>query len=468
MTDLIDRLARALGPSGVLTADADIAPFGTDWRGLFANRPRAVLRPRDAAGVAEAVRLCAAAGAAIVPQGGNTSLVGGAVPSRPDAEFVLSLARMNAVRAIDPTGLTMEVEAGATLRAAQEAAAGAGALLPLSIGSEGSAQIGGVISTNAGGNNTLRFGNMRDLVLGLEVVLADGTVWNGLRRLRKDNTGYALRQLFAGAEGTLGIITAAALKLARAPRRRETCFCGLASVDAVLDLFARFRDEDEAALYAFEYISGPTMALNAAHMPGFRLPLAAPAPHYVLLELASTRRHDDLRASLEAVLADALEADVVTDATVAESGAQRTAFWALREHLTESQKREGAGVKNDVSVPIAAVPALLARTAAMLATRHPGARMVAFGHVGDGNIHLNAIQPEGGDPAAFDARAEALMEDVNEIVIDLGGSFSAEHGIGLIKRAAFAHWRGEPERETMRRIRHALDPAGVLNPGKIF
>lgn len=468
MDDLIARLGAALGPGGLLTDLADIAPFGTDWRGLFEHSPRAVLRPRDTHELAESVRLCAAAGATIVPQGGNTSMVAGAVPAVAGAELVLSLARMNRVRALDATGLTMEVEAGVTLAAAQEAACQAGALLPLSIGSEGSAQIGGVISTNAGGNNTLRFGNARDLVLGLEVVLADGTVWNGLRRLRKDNTGYALRHLFAGAEGTLGIITAAVLRLARAPRQRQTCLCALQSVAAALDLFARFRDEDEAALYAFEYIAGPAMDINAAHMPDFRLPLAEPAPHYVLLELATTRRADPLRETMEAVLGDALEAGVISDATIAETEAQRAAFWAIREHMSESQRRAGASVKNDVSVPVAAVPDLLGRAEAMLASRYPGARMVAFGHIGDGNIHLNALQPEDGDSAAFAAQGEALMEDVNAIVMELDGSFSAEHGIGLVKRAAFAHWRSATEREIMRRVRTALDPNGALNPGKLF
>ncbi|MCF3948389.1 FAD-binding oxidoreductase [Acidiphilium sp. AL] len=468
MNDLIDRLAAALGPGGVLTESADIAPFGTDWRGLYANSPRAVLRPRDADGVAASVRLCAEAGVAIVPQGGNTSLVAGAVPSRPGAEFVLSLARLNRVRAIDRAGLSMIAEAGVTLLRAQEEAAEAGALLPLSINSEGSAQLGGVLSTNAGGNNTLRFGNARDLILGLEVVLPDGTLWNGLRLLRKDNTGYALKHLFAGAEGTLGIITAAALKLYRAPRERQTCLCALPGIDAVLDLFARLRDEDESALYAFEYISGPAMALNARHMPDFRLPFAEPAAHYVLAELATTRRAASLRETLESVLAGALEHGTIADAAIAESETQRRDFWAIREHIAESQKREGTSVKNDVSVPIASVPDLLDRTRAMLTARYPGARMAAFGHIGDGNIHLNVIQPEGEEPGAFDGRAEDLMEDVNAIVAGLGGSFSAEHGVGMIKRPAFAHWRAAAERDAMRRIKDALDPRGIMNPGKLF
>jgi FAD/FMN-containing dehydrogenase len=459
MDALISRLTAALGPATVLTEPHDIAPYGEDWRGLYRNTPRAVLRPADTAGVAAAVALCAAAGVAIVPQGGNTSMVAGGIPSAPDAEIVLSLSRLNRLRSVDRAGLTLVVEAGMTLRAAQLAAEAAGALLPLSISSEGSAQIGGVIATNAGGNNTLRFGNARDLVLGLEVVLPDGAIWHGLRGLRKDNTGYALRQLFAGSEGTLGIITAAVLKLSPAPRERATCLVGLASVAAVLDLFARFRDEDDAALYAFEYISGTAMEINLRHMPDGRLPLGQPAAHYALIELATTRRNAALRTTIEAVLGDALEAGIIEDAAIALSEAQRLAFWALREHVSESQKREGASIKNDVSVPVASVPALLDRAATMLAKTYPDARMAAFGHIGDGNIHLNVITTA--DP-------EALMADVNAIVADLGGSFSAEHGVGLIKRAAFGQWRDETERGVMRRIKLALDPDARMGPGKVF
>ncbi|MDD2859979.1 MAG: FAD-binding oxidoreductase [Acidiphilium sp.] len=468
MDELVDQLRAILGHGGVLDEAGDIAPYGTDWRGLFDHRPRAVVRPADTAGVAAAVRLCAASGVAIVPQGGNTSMVGGAVPGAADSQIVLSLARMNAIRTIDRAGLTLEIEAGVTLRAAQLAAEAAGAFLPLSISAEGSAQIGGVISTNAGGNNTLRFGNTRDLVLGLEVVLPDGQIWNGLRRLRKDNTGYALRHLFAGAEGTLGIITAAVLRLAPMPRSRIACFCGLPGIEAVLDLYRRLRDEDEAALYAFEYISGTALDLALRHLPGARLPLERTAAHYALVELATTRRAGDIGATLETVLGEALDAGGLDDAAIANSEAQRLAFWSLREHMADAQKRVGASIKNDVSVPVAAVPALLARAADMLAQHYPDARMAAFGHIGDGNIHLNVIQPEGADPAGFEAQGDVLMERVNVIIADLGGSFSAEHGIGLLKRHAFAAWRGEVERDVMLRIKAAIDPAAIMNPGKIF
>jgi FAD/FMN-containing dehydrogenase len=465
---LMESLSVLLGPSGLLRDAHDIAAFGNDWRGLYHHPPRAVLRPADTAQVAEAVRLCARAGAKLVPQGGNTSMVAGAIPSEPGAEFVLSLSRLTRMRALDRQDLSMVVEAGMTLGRAQEIAAEAGALLPLSISSEGSAQIGGVLATNAGGNNTLRFGNARDLVLGLEVVLADGAIWHGLRRLRKDNTGYALRHLFVGSEGTLGIITAAALKLFPAPRARATALCALPTVEAVLDLFTRFRDEDDASLYAFEYISGPAMAINLRHIEGGALPLAEAAPHYALVELATTRRADDLRGTLERVLEAALEAGTVSDAAIAESESHRIAFWRLREHLAESQKREGESIKNDVSVPVSAVPALLARAAAVLPGFLPGSRMVAFGHIGDGNIHLNVLQPEGGDGAAFMGHSHALMARVNDIVGELGGSFSAEHGVGLIKRDAMAQFRGGTERDTMRRIKAALDPEALLNPGKLF
>ncbi len=459
MDDLIARLTDELGPGAVLTDAHDIAPHGVDWRGLYDHAPLAVLRPADTEAVARAVRLCAAAGVAIVPQGGNTSMVAGAIPSVARAQIVLSLARLNRVRDLDRAGLTMVVEAGVVLLAAQRVAAEVGALLPLSISSEGSAQIGGVIAANAGGNNTLRFGNARDLVLGLEVVLPNGAIWHGLRGLRKDNTGYALRHLFAGSEGTLGVITAAVLKLSPAPRERATCLVGLTSVAQVLDLFARFRDEDDAALYAFEYISGAAMTINLRHLADGRLPLERPAAHYALIELATTRRNAGLHATIEAVLGDALEAGAIEDAVIAASEAQRLAFWALREHVSESQKREGPSVKNDVSVPVGAVPALLERAETMLAARYPGAVMAAFGHIGDGNIHLNVIT---------DADGEAVMADVNAIIADLGGSFSAEHGVGMVKRAAFAQWRDATERGVMRRIKAALDPAAGFNPGKVF
>jgi FAD/FMN-containing dehydrogenase len=395
-------------------------------------------------------------------------MVGGAAVGEDGSEIVLSLSRLNRVRGIDPVDMTMEIEAGVTLKAAQQAAADSGCLLPLSISSEGSAQIGGVLATNAGGNNTVRYGNARDLVLGVEVVLADGQVWNGLRRLHKDNTGYCLRQLFVGSEGTLGIITAAVLKLYPQPRESAVALCAVGSPEAALDLFNRLQQHDPAAIQAYEYMSGPGVDLVLQYIPGAALPLAEPAAAYVLIELATPRDGADLRGSLETVLGAAIEAGIVADAVIAESGAQRAALWRLREEHSEAQKRAGASVKNDVSVPVSKVPELIRRATEICERLTPGIRCVPFGHLGDGNIHFNLVQPEGADPAAFLARDHALMDAVNEVVRALDGSFSAEHGIGKLKPYMMPEWRGGPELDLMRRIKQALDPRGILNPGKLL
>ena len=464
--DLIGRLHDLLGDRGLLTGASEMAAAGQDWRRLYDHPPLMVLRPDTVEAVAASVQACVAAGIGITPQGGNTSMVGGGVPSGP-GQVVLSLARMNRVRALDPVDLTMTVEAGVTLKAAQDAAADQGCLLPLSISAEGTAQIGGVLATNAGGNTTVRYGNARDLVLGLEAVLPDGAVWNGLRRLRKDNTGYCLRQLLVGAEGTLGIITAAVLKLAPAAVQREVALCALPSLEAVLALFARLQRSDPAALQAFEYMSAAGMQLVMRHIPGATLPIA-PAAHYALVELATPRAGSDLRPALEVVLEAAMEAGDVTDAAIAESEAQRLAIWKLREEHAEAQKREGASVKNDVSVPVSRVPELLARGEAAVAALIPGVRCVAFGHIGDGNIHFNFAQPSGADGAAFLARDHEIMDAIGDVVRDLDGSFSAEHGVGQLKPYMMPGWRGGAELEAMRRIKAALDPAGLMNPGKVL
>ena len=465
---LIEALRGRLGPSGVLTDPNDTAPYCEDWRRLYRGRTPAVLRPATTAEVATAVKLCAEHRVPIVPQGGNTSMVGGAAVSEDGSEIVLSLSRMNKVRAIDPVDMTMEIEAGITLKAAQEAAADAECLLPLSISSEGSAQIGGVLATNAGGNNTVRYGNARDLVLGLEVVLPDGQVWNGLRRLHKDNTGYCLRQLFVGSEGTLGIITAAVLKLYPRPRETAVALCAVASPEAALDLFNRLQQHDAAAIQAYEYMSGAGLELVLQQIPGTVRPLARLAAHYALVELATPRAGAGLRGVLEELLAAALEAGIVEDAAIAASGAQRVALWRLREEHSEAQKRAGASVKNDVSVPVSKVPELIRHATEACERLVPGIRCMPFGHLGDGNIHFNLVQPEGADPAAFLARDHALMDAVNAVVRELDGSFSAEHGIGRLKPYMMPEWRGGAELELMRRIKAAIDPNGLLNPGKLL
>ncbi|TQF76880.1 FAD-binding oxidoreductase [Elioraea sp. Yellowstone] len=464
---LADRLRAVLGAKGLLTDQAAIAAHSADWRNLFPGSALAVLRPATTAECAEAVRLCAEAGIAIVPQAGNTSLVGGSTPLGRGDEVVLSVARMNRILEVDPVGMTMTVEAGAVLAAVQQAAAAADCLFPLSLSSEGSAQIGGLIGTNAGGNTTLRYGNMREQVLGLEVVLADGSVLDLMRRLRKDNTGYALRQLFIGAEGTLGVVTRAVLRLMPRPRDIQAAFVALPSVEAAVGLLNRFQRHDGDSLAAFEYMARFGIELVLRHIPDVKDPLARRHHHYALVELASPRPDADLRGALEAVLGRAMEEGLVLDAAIAESETQRLALWRIREEHAEAQKREGASVKNDVSVPVSAIPELIARGIAAVRRIVPEVRPCPFGHVGDGNIHFNFSRPEDMADEAFLALWEAIADAVNAEVRRLGGSFSAEHGIGRLKTGTLAEWRAGAEIETMRRIKAALDPRGLMNPGKV-
>jgi len=457
-------LLEAVGSVGLI-APVDSAGYSSDWRGLVHGRPRAVVRPASTDEVAAVIRACATHGVAIVPQGGHTSLVAGATPDATGSEIVLSLSRMARIRAVDPEDLTLVAEAGVPWAAAQQAAADAGCLLPLSISSEGSAQVGGVLSANAGGNTTIRYGNARDLVLGIEAVWPDGTIWHGLRSLRKDNTGYHLRGLLVGAEGTLGVITAAVLRLAPALRLQATALCALPSVEAVTALFHRVRATGGAALQAFEYISGTGMALVAAHISGMRVPFVA--QHYALIDLG-TPGDMPLRPMLEAVLAQAMEDGVVNDAVLADSDAHRQALWRLREEQAEAQRRDGASIKHDVSVAPARVPALIAGADAACAALMPGMRTAPFGHVGDGNVHYNVLPPPGMDGATFLAQSDAIGAAINAVVHQLDGSFSAEHGVGRIKRDLMPGWRGGSELSAMRRIKAALDPQGLMNPGKVL
>ncbi len=459
--NLLSRLHDVLGPSGILTG-ADAEPYATDWRKLFRGTTPAVLRPRSTADVAAVMRLCAEAGVPVVPQGGNTSLVAGAAVIPDGRAVILNLARMDRIRDVDALDGTMVVEAGVTLARAQGAAREAGRRLPLSIAAEGSAQIGGVLATNAGGNLTIRHGNARDLVLGLEVVLPDGTVFEGLRRLRKDNTGYALRQLFVGSEGTLGIITAAVLKLAPPLRETVTLLAACPSPAAVLELLRRVTDAHGGAIEAFEYMSDAGIGLVLEHIDGVALPLGERAPAYALVEIEAGQE------AVEETLAAAIESECVADAVLAASGAQRAALWRLREEHTEAQARAGASVKNDVSVPVSRFPAFLAEATAACGELIPGCRPAPFGHAGDGNIHFNVLQPPGADGSAFLGRAHDIMETVAAVVRRHDGSFSAEHGVGAIKTDFMTSWRGGAELELMRRIKDAIDPAGLLNPGKLL
>ena len=466
--DFLRQLGDIVGPRGLIEAASDMEPYVVDWRNLNHGKALCVLRPDSTEAIAKSVKLCAEAGVAIVPQGGNTSMVDGATPDASARQVVLSLSRLNRIRQIDEIDMTMTLDAGVIVKTAQDAAAEVGCAFPLSFSAEGSATIGGALSTNAGGNNTIRYGNARELMLGLEVVLPDGRIWNGLRSLRKDNTGYALKHVFAGAEGTLGIITGAVMKLAPRARSEELVLCSVPDVDAALRLYLRFRSHDETSLRAFEYLSGVGVDLAVQNIEGVVVPLPTRADHYVLIDLASTRKNDTLRELAETILSDALEAGDVTDAVIADSLSQRNALWRLREEQSEAQKRAGASVKNDVSVPVSRVPDLIRLGRQVVEKLFPGVRAAPFGHMGDGNIHLNFVKPEGSDDQAFLKRSGELMNAVNAVVRELGGSFSAEHGIGRLKVETMAHWREGPELDVMRAIKAAIDPRGLLNPDKVL
>jgi FAD/FMN-containing dehydrogenase len=466
--DLIEALSAALGPGGVLTAPAATAPYLVDWRKLYRGQALCVARPRGTAEVARTVRLAADAGAAIVPQGGNTGLAGGSVPLAGGASVLLSLERMNRIRAVDPANDTITVEAGCVLQQVQEAAAGADRLFPLSLTAEGSCQIGGNLSTNAGGIAVLRYGNMRELVLGLEVVLPDGRVWDGLRALRKDNTGYDLKQLFIGAEGTLGVVTAAVLKLFPRIRERVTAFAAAADLPATLALLARLRAASGDALTSYELIPRISLDLALAHVPGSFDPFVQAHDHYLLIELSTSSSHGSLRAIAETLLAAAIEDGLLRDAMIAESESQADRLWFLREAIVEAQTPAGAGIKHDVSVPVAAVPEFLVEAKAAAEAALPGVRVLAFGHLGDGNIHFNLAQPGGMTAADFLARQPALNRLVHDIVARHGGSISAEHGLGQLRREEIRRYKPAIELELMQRIKAALDPKGLMNPGKLL
>ncbi|WP_235830057.1 FAD-binding oxidoreductase [Algihabitans albus] len=465
---LLKHLTGRLGDQGLVTVPDDMAPYLVDWRGLYKGTARAVVLPRTTEEVAETVRACVAAGVPIVPQGGNTGLVGAATPASAGEAVVLNLKRLDRVRDLDPEDQTVTVEAGCVLARLQEAAAEAGLLFPLSLGAEGSCQIGGNLSTNAGGIHVLRYGNARDLVLGLEVVLPDGTVWNGLRRLRKDNTGYDLKQLFLGAEGTLGVITAATLKLF--PRHGETvtCFAAVADPEAAVRLLSRLKREFGETLNACELVPRLGIDLALKYVEGSFDPLASPYPAYVLAELASARRETGLREGLETTLAEAYEAGDLLDASIATSEAQAQRLWFLREAIVEGQRLHGQQLKHDISVPVSCLPAFLAEAGTRVSALRPDVEIMAFGHLGDGNIHFNLSVPADGAADLTASQAEALTGSVHDVASEFGGSISAEHGIGQLKRAENLRRKPEIEIDLMRRLKSALDPLGLMNPGKVI
>jgi FAD/FMN-containing dehydrogenase len=464
----LSRLAEIVGRDGVVT-DRDLqAPYLHELRGLYCGRAALILRPASTTEVARIMEVAHEAGIGVVPQGGNTGLVGGQTPSTDGLQVVLSLSRLKKLRSVDVEGGTMIVEAGVTLAEARAAAEEAGRLFPLSLASQGSCQIGGVLATNAGGVGVLAYGNARALTLGLEVVTADGQVWDGLRTLKKDNTGYDLRDLFVGSEGTLGIITAAALKLFPRPAETAVALAALPSIESVAALFRLAEARAHAGLTAFEFMSRFTLDLVIKHIPNSRLPLRAATPWYVLLEISSAEAGGIAEATMQRLLAEASEQGVVTDAVLAGSLAQSQALWRLRETASEAQRPEGGSIKHDVSVPVARIPEFIAAANAAVEHICPGARPVVFGHFGDGNVHYNVTQPAGMEKSAYLALWEPMSHAVHDVVGSFGGSISAEHGIGQMKRSELLRFKSPLEIALMRKIKAALDPKGILNPGKLL
>jgi FAD/FMN-containing dehydrogenase len=465
--NLIAQLQAAVGATHVLSS-GDLSAFELDWRRRWHGKALAVVRPGCTEEVAAVVNLCAAAGAAIVPQGGNTGLVGGGVPDGTGTQVLLSLQRLNRIRAIDTANLTITADAGCVLQALQQAALDAGLLLPLSLAAEGSCTIGGNLATNAGGTQVLRWGNARELCLGLEVVTASGEVWQGLSGLRKDNTGYDLRDLFVGSEGTLGIITAATLKLAPLPAATTTALAACGSLADCVALLGLARQRLGAGLTGFEVMGRLALDLVHKHFPALPAPLPGVA-WTVLLEQSDTEGEAQARERFEAVMGAALDAGCVSDAVVAESLAQSKALWHVRESIPLAQAEEGLNIKHDISVPVSAIPDFVAQTDAALQAAYPGVQLVNFGHLGDGNLHYNVQAPPGADGARFLAEEEHA---VNTIVFDavarFGGSFSAEHGIGALKRDELAQRKSPVALQLMRSIKAALDPQGVFNPGRML
>jgi FAD/FMN-containing dehydrogenase len=465
---LIAQLKAIAGNANVLVEGADMAPYLTDWRKRYTGTAQAVVRPGSTDEVAQVVRACVAARAPIVPQGGNTGLVGGGTPDASGGAVVVSLARMNRVRAIDTANDAITVEAGCVLQSVQDAARAAQRLFPLSLAAEGSATIGGNLSTNAGGTQVLRYGNARDLTLGLEVVLPSGDIWNGLRALRKDNAGYDLKHLFIGAEGTLGIITAATLKLYPLPAAQVTAFVSAPSLQAALALLNRARAAAGPELTAFEVMSDLCLRRFAREFPDVRLPLPLASPWFALLELSDHESAAHAGARLEAILGPAFEADEVDDAVVAQSIADARAMWAIREGIPEAHARAGGNVKHDIALPLSAIPDFVTSTDAQLAQRFPWIQPAAFGHLGDGNLHYNMGTKDGVPIALAFEHQKEINRIVHDAVAARGGSISAEHGLGQLKRDDIARYKPAVELELMRRIKAALDPSNLMNPGKVI
>ena len=464
---VIERLKALVGPAGFLDAPADTASYCRSWRDDWEGRVPLVVRPASTAEVAAVVRLCAETRTPIVPQGGNTGLTGASQPHADMSEVILSTSRMKAVRAVDTWNDTITVEAGVVLAEIQRIAAEHDRLFPLSLGAEGSCQIGGNLSTNAGGTQVIRYGNTRNLALGLEVVLPDGRVWDGLRSLRKDNTGYDLKHLFIGGEGTLGIITAAVLRLFPKPTAVETAWLAVPDPATAVRVLALVKARLGEQVQAFELINRRIVELLLAGVPGHEDPMSAPHDWYVLIEVAGQGAPGSLADPFTGALETALEAGLVIDAVIAASGAHAKRFWKMREDLAEAQKAAGGAISHDISVPVSAVPAFIAEADAALERAYPGTRLVCFGHLGDGNMHYNPIRPESWTAAAWKAERSNVNRIVHDIVAAKGGAISAEHGIGRLRSAENEHYKSPVELDLMRTLKRTLDPANILNPGKV-
>jgi FAD/FMN-containing dehydrogenase len=467
MSDFLAQLKSITGDKNVITDSHALKPFITEYRGRYVGDALCAVKPGNTDEVSQIVRLCAANNIVVVPQGGNTGLVGGSIPYDKKS-IVLNLSRMNKIRAIDAENFSMVVEAGCVLSVVQQAAIDAKRYFPLSLASEGSSQIGGNIGANAGGILTIRYGNTRDLVLGLEVILPSGEIWNGLRSLRKDNTGYDLKQLFIGSEGTLGVITAAVLKLFPDPGLRETFFIAIDSPEKAITLLSDIKAAFGDNLLAYELIARRGVEFAVAYNPQVAEPLRTKSDWHVLVEIAAGKNNTGLRTRVEDVLEAALQKNLILDATIAQNDSQRQMFWILRESVSDAQRYAGASIKHDISVPVFKIPDFIREATILVEKMIPGVRPVIFGHAGDGNLHFNLTQPEGADKEAFMARWDEINHAVHDIVQKYDGSIAAEHGVGVFKAAEMAQRKAPVELELMKKIKHAFDPQNIMNPGKVL
>ena len=468
MNQILGELHQILEQKFILTADQDKAPYLTDWRKRYTGKALAVVLPKTAQEVAKIVQLCAANQIAVVPQGGHTGFCGGATPDDSGKQIVLNLKRMNTIREIDVANQTITLEAGCILQAVQEKAAEQDFLFPLSLGAEGSCMIGGNLATNAGGTNVLRYGNTRDLCLGLEVVTAQGEIWNGLKGLRKDNTGYDLRDLFIGSEGTLGIITAAVMKLYPLPISQWTTLVAADSVASTIALLNLFQKRATSLLTGFEMMTQESLALNEKHFPQMANPLKGNPPYTVLIELSDHESEAHVRQLLETILEEAFEAGLIADAVIANSLAQANTFWQMREHITLAQAQEGANLKHDITIPLSVLESFIQETDTLMRLKYPGVRIINFGHLGDGNLHYNIAPPLGVDPKAFNlANEKPIHELIYAQVERCQGSISAEHGVGQLKLDGLRAHKGEVAHDLMKTLKRALDPQNILNPHKV-